>query len=382
MKKPGQRVMHSYLQSPPSRHVARGAAFAMCLGLMLAGCTTYRPIDEGARVPWAKALIATQGGPIDNSRYRVARGDALSSIAQRYDVRMSTLAAANNIQAPYTLYPGEVLRIPEDAPLPARRPAIKQTSLPPVETAGVTSEPATSPIETAKARVSGSTYSWTRKTEPKPVVEGERHVVSEGESLALIAVRHKLTLGELVATNRIDPPYKVLPGQVLIIPRQESQSARAEARTQEAARPASSIAPAPPLSDQGFMWPVLGEMIGTFEQRGAGGRSGGVNIAARKGSPVRASENGIVAYAGEAVSGYGRLVMLRHAEGYVTLYAHNDTVLVGEGDVVRRGQTIAEVGNSGDVVESQLHFELRRGKAPVDPADMIAGLPGRQLGQL
>ncbi len=362
--------MQSHSQSIANRSIFSGIVVAICSSLVLLGCTTYRPINEGAKVPWARALASGQSGPIDDGRYRVAKGDALSSIAQRYDVRLSTLAAANNIQAPYTLYPGEVLRIPEDAPLPARRPEIKQTALPPVETAERPAKPAQ------------STYSWTRRTALSPVAEGERYVVSEGESLALIAVRHKLTLGEIVATNRIEAPYKVFPGQVLIIPNRDSETVRAEPAQREAQRSESNVAPAPPLSDQGFMWPVHGELIGTFEQRGAGGRSGGVNIEARQGAPVRASENGVVAYAGEAVSGYGRLVMLRHAQGYVTLYAHNELVLVKEGDVVRRGQTIAEVGSSGDVDKSQLHFELRKGKAPVDPTDMIAGLPGRQLGQL
>jgi murein DD-endopeptidase MepM/ murein hydrolase activator NlpD len=363
--------MQSNCQPSANRRSLRCFVITICSSLILFGCTNYRSIDEGAKVPWAKALASTQDGPIDGNRHRVARGDALSSIAQRYNVRLSTLAAANNIQAPYTLYPGEVLRIPEDAPLPARRPEITQAALPPVE---ATERP---------AKPAQSAYSWTRKAVPKPVVvDGERYVVSEGESLALVAVRHKLTLGELVATNNIEPPYKVIPGQVLIIPKKDSETVRTEISRQAAAGSSSTVAPAPPLSDQGFMWPVLGDLIGTFEQRGAGGRSGGINIAARKGAPVRASENGVVAYAGEAVSGYGRLVMLRHAEGYVTLYAHNDLVLVDEGDVVRRGQTIAEVGSSGDVTESQLHFELRKGKAPVDPTGVIAGLPGRRLGQL
>jgi murein DD-endopeptidase MepM/ murein hydrolase activator NlpD len=362
--------MQLHCQAPANRRIVSGVAVLFLSSLLLCGCTQYRPIHQGAKVPWAKAIASNESGPLNTNLYRVAEGDALSVIAQRYDVRLSTLAAANNIQAPYTLYPGEVLRIPEDAPLPARRPEIKQTALPPVEKTERPSKPAQ------------ANYSWTRKTTPKPVAEGERYVVSEGESLALIAVRHKLTLGELVATNGIAAPYKVFPGQVLIIPKKDTPEVQTQTAETEAPASASSVAPAPPLSNEGFMWPVLGELIGNFEQRGAGGRSGGVNIAARKGSPVRASENGVVAYAGEAVSGYGRLVMLRHAQGYVTLYAHNDLILVEEGDVVRRGQTIAEVGDSGDVSESQLHFELRKGKAPVDPTDIIAGLPGRQLGQL
>ncbi|MEZ5931088.1 MAG: M23 family metallopeptidase [Alphaproteobacteria bacterium] len=341
--------------------MSSGIAITLVSSLLLSACSTYRPLDQGATVPWAKALASAQGGPIDGNRYRVEKGDALSAIAGRYDVRLSTLAAANNIEAPYILYPGEVLRIPEDAPLPARRPEIIQTAIPPAEPAA----PAPSSV-------------WKRQAQPEPKIEGKRHVVASGESLALVAVRYKLTLGELVAANQIDPPYKISPGQTLIIPIRESKRPKAE--TTEAS--ASSISPAPPLSAEGFMWPVYGKMIGTFEQRGATGHSGGVNIAARKGTPVRASENGVVAYAGEALSGYGRLVMLRHAEGYVTLYAHNDEILVREGDVVKRGQTIAEVGETGDVDQSQLHFELRKGKAPIDPTEVLAGLPGRQVGQL
>ncbi|NJO36577.1 MAG: M23 family metallopeptidase [Rhizobiales bacterium] len=360
-KKPGQLVMQGSRLGFAGRPMPSGIVALMVTSLLLAACTTYRPLDRGATVPWAKALAAAQGGPIDGNRYRVERGDALSAIAARYDIRLSTLAAVNNIEAPYILYPGEVLRIPDDAPLPARRPEIIQTAIPPAEPA------APSPPS-----------AWKRQTEPAPLVSGQPHLVAEGESLALIAVRYKLTLGELVAANHIDSPYRIAPGQTLIIPIRESQDPGPE--TTEPG--GSSTAPAPPLSAEGFMWPVYGKLIGTFEQRGVIGRSGGVNIAANKGTPVRASENGVVAYAGEALSGYGRLVMLRHADGYVTLYAHSETILVQEGDVVQRGQTIAEVGDSGDVSESQLHFEVRKGKAPIDPTKFLAGLPGRQVGAL
>lgn len=351
--------MQAHNQSACLRLAKHSIVLTMISLLFLSGCTNYRSVDQGAKVPWARALAAAKAGPIDGNRYRVAKGDALGAIAARYDIRLSTLAAANNIQSPYTLYPGEVLRIPDDAPLPTTRPEIRHTALPPAKQA----EPS---------------FSWRRQSTPAPVVEGERHVVASGESLASIAARHDLTLRDLVGANRIGAPYQIVPGQVLIIPAKEIRAGE----TRNSAATSNSVAPAPPLSREGFMWPVYGELIGTFEQRGASGRSGGVNIAARKGTPVRASENGIVAYAGEAVSGYGQLIMLRHAKGYVTLYAHNNIVLVREGDVVSRGQTIAEVGDSGDVAESQLHFELRRGKVPVDPTEIIAGLPGRQVGSL
>lgn len=360
-KMPDQRYGHLSGPWTTCRSVTLGIVITLVSTLYLSACTTYRPLDKGAAVPWAKALIASKGGAIDGNRYRVGEGDALSKIADRYDVRLATLAAANNIQPPYLLYAGEVLRIPEDVPVPTRRPEIIQTALPPVET--------TVPSETSR---------WKRQAVPAPVVEGERYVVKPGESLALIAVRRGLTLGDLVSTNDLKPPYTIVPGQFLIIPKKEKRPV--QSRRQTDIETASSMPPPPPLSGDGFIWPVDGDLIGSFEQNSVKGRSGGVTIAASKGASVRASDSGIVAYAGEALSGYGRMVMLRHAEGYVTLYAHNDVILVQEGDVVSRGQPIAKVGNSGDVSKSQLHFEIRKGKTPIDPAKILAGVPGRQFG--
>ena len=365
-KTPDHRFMHLSRLRHRYRPLAYGVAAILSSAVFLTACTTYRPLDQGAQVPWAKALAATRGGPIDGNRYRVGDGDALSKIAAQYDVRMSTLAAANNIQAPYVLYPGEVLRIPVDAPLPNKRPEIVQAALPPVTS--TTTEPS----------------AWTRQAEPTRDADGKRYVVKPGESLALIAYRHGLTLGEMVAVNGIEPPYQIEPGQVLVIPEKEGASRSQDKETirQEGADTSSSMTPPPPLSEEGFLWPVDGELIGGFEDNRDSGRSGGVNIAARMGTPVLAADNGIVAYAGEALSGYGQMIMLRHAEGYVTLYAHNDAILVREGEVVGRGQMIAEVGDSGDVTESQLHFELRKGTAPIDPTRVLAGLPGRQVGKL
>jgi murein DD-endopeptidase MepM/ murein hydrolase activator NlpD len=93
----------------------------------------------------------------------------------------------------------------------------------------------------------------------------------------------------------------------------------------------------------------------------------GINIAGREGMPVRAAESGVVAYTGNELRGYGNLLLIRHSGGWVSAYAHNRTILVAKGQVVRRGQTIAEVGRSGAVTRPQLHFELRRGPRAVDP---------------
>ncbi len=378
-KQPETRSMDRLRTGAARQFGMIGIASMLVPALLIASCTNYRPIDQGARVPWAKALASNRGGPIDDNRYRVGEGDALSRIADRYGVRMQTLAAANNIEAPYVLYPGEVLRIPPDVPLPTRKPdtapaqTIVQTDLPAVG-------PAKDEAAIAAARAPGPEA-------PEPTIEaeepGRRHVVAQGESLSHVAARYGLRLGDLVAANDIDPPYDIAPGQTLVVPPSEADYRQlANAGDAAAAISPGAVEPPPPLSREGFIWPVDGELIGSFEDNSAVGRSGGVNIAARKGTPVRAADNGVVAYAGEALSGYGRMVMIRHDQGYVTLYAHNDVMHVREGDIVWRGQTIAEVGDSGDVEESQLHFELRKGAAPVDPVGVLAGLPGRQVGTL
>jgi murein DD-endopeptidase MepM/ murein hydrolase activator NlpD len=122
------------------------------------------------------------------------------------------------------------------------------------------------------------------------------------------------------------------------------------------------------------MWPVDGEVIAGFGDVADGRPNDGVNIAAPLGAPVRAAENGVVVYADDELPGYGNLVLIRHADGFITAYAHNASLLVALGDPVERGQVIARVGQSGAVSRPQVHFRLRRGEERLDPA---AWLPPR-----
>jgi len=129
----------------------------------------------------------------------------------------------------------------------------------------------------------------------------------------------------------------------------------------------------PPLSGDGFLLPVAGELVNGFGDKPNGQRNDGVNIAAPAGAPVRAAEHGIVVYAGDGVAGFGNMVLLRHADGFTTAYAHADRLEVKVGDVVRRGQVVARVGATGVVASPQLHFELRSGKTPLDPQKHLTG---------
>jgi murein DD-endopeptidase MepM/ murein hydrolase activator NlpD len=117
---------------------------------------------------------------------------------------------------------------------------------------------------------------------------------------------------------------------------------------------------------------VNGRIISSFGAKKGGLHNDGINIAAARGAPVRAAENGIVAYAGNELRGFGNLLLIKHADGWTSAYAHNDRLLVRRGDQVRRGQIIARVGSTGSVTSPQLHFELREGSEAIDPLRLLA----------
>ena len=133
---------------------------------------------------------------------------------------------------------------------------------------------------------------------------------------------------------------------------------------------ASSVASASDSANPEFRWPARGRVIQAF---GAGGNDG-INIAVPEGTQVKAAEGGTVAYAGSELKGYGNLVLIRHPNGFVSAYANNGSINVKRGDTVKRGQTIALSGQTGNVASPQLHFELRKGSKPVDPSTYLAGL--------
>jgi murein DD-endopeptidase MepM/ murein hydrolase activator NlpD len=134
---------------------------------------------------------------------------------------------------------------------------------------------------------------------------------------------------------------------------------------------AAPIPAPPPISGDGFIWPVQGKIISAFGTKDQGHQNDGINISAARGTPVRATENGVVAYAGNELRGFGNLVLIRHADGWITAYAHNEELLVRRGQIVRKGQDIATVGSSGGVGEPQLHFQMRQGKNAVDPTKQL-----------
>ncbi len=203
------------------------------------------------------------------------------------------------------------------------------------------------------------------------------HTVRRGDTLYSVARAYDVDVYGLARANRIKAPYTLYVGQRLRIPgsvqggsvRTASVAAPKAAPRLSRSRPkAPAGVPTPPAaSGKGFMWPIRGRLISGYGAKSKGLRNDGINIAAPRGTAVKAADNGVVAYAGNELRGFGNLLLVKHANGWVTAYAHNDTLMVKRGQKVAKGQVIAKVGSTGRVRTPQLHFELRKGKRTVDP---------------
>ena len=204
----------------------------------------------------------------------------------------------------------------------------------------------------------------------------------------------------LVRANNMREPYTIHVGQRLKLPANASPVAQtastsssppvrssalppvSSSSTSSAARPTAKPAPPrpvvtvakpPPRAGSGFIWPVDGRVLSSFGAKPNGLHNDGVNIAAPRGAAIRAADNGVVAYAGKEIRGFGNLLLIKHADGLITAYAHSDTILVARGDTVTRGQVIGKVGTTGGVDSPQLHFEVRKGTRAVDPGKYLPG---------
>jgi murein DD-endopeptidase MepM/ murein hydrolase activator NlpD len=386
----------------PARRWLAGAAL-IAVGIT-AGCSIYRPLDRGSHVPWAQDEVATpaalkRGGiAVSDARYRVRPGDRLGDLAESYGVTLAELARVNDLEPPYLIRIDEELWIPAHAPGAARAPtAVASRTVrsqqiaarePPPEPAPHDGDrvapgpqqvaalelppPAELPLAAEPPAPELKPADWAA-VEPAagpaagPGPDAERYTVRSGETLSRIALRHDVGLSALAQANGIGKPYRVYAGQKLRIPQGEAPSTATVALGQDRGSVRLATGEPPPLRGDDFLWPVNGKVIGAFGPIDQWRRRDGIDIAARRGAPVLAAQDGIVAYAGDGIPGYGQMILLRHDQGYITTYAHNATLLVEVGDVVERGQVIARVGDTGGAAQSMLHFELRKGRTPIDP---------------
>lgn len=189
------------------------------------------------------------------------------------------------------------------------------------------------------------------------------YTVKRGDTVYGVSRASNVQMSELVRMNGLKSPYALNVGQRLNIPGQVSSSSAREAQV--------AIAPPRQISGKGFMWPIRGRVLSNFGPKQAGYHNDGVNIAAPFGSSVFASETGVVVHADNKLSGYGNLILIKHQNGWVTAYAHNEALMVKKGQQVSRGDIIAKVGQTGRVSRPQLHFEMRKGSRAVNPTQYL-----------
>jgi murein DD-endopeptidase MepM/ murein hydrolase activator NlpD len=203
---------------------------------------------------------------------------------------------------------------------------------------------------------------------PQNRTHGTYHVVRPGENLYRIGKAYDVRHDEIARLNNIADPDRIRVGQQLFIPgaaRQLPVEVITPADARLDASPSPNSAFFIPLTDQAFIWPISGTINSRFGPRGSGFHDG-VDIAAPEGTPILAIESGAVIYS-DRLRGYGNMVVVRHASGFVSVYAHNQRNLVGEGQRVSRGETIARVGSTGRVTGPHLHFEIRHDNKALDP---------------
>ena len=338
-----------------------------------------RPAIETTATVAPRSVAAARQATHNGTTIIVGTSDTLDILAKRYNVSSAAILQANGYKGPRVLSPGQQLIIPRQAAVAAAPAA-------PV---------ASKPVAAAAA--------------PSSV-----HVVNRGDTLMGIARRNRVAVAELARANNLDQSAKLSLGMKLNVP--GSRSAAVAAVGQPVATiPAQPVAPAAapatkmaaaggppqaarlasattnvteekPVVEQAsvkpsettgalptFRWPVRGKVITSYGAKTNGKSNDGINLAVPEGTPVKAAEDGVVAYSGNELKGYGNLVLVRHSNGYVTAYAHASELLVKRGDTIKRGQVIAKSGQSGEVGSPQLHFEIRKGSSPVDPLQFLNG---------
>jgi murein DD-endopeptidase MepM/ murein hydrolase activator NlpD len=326
----------------------------------------------------------------------VAPGETVDSIAHRHGIPVAVIMEANKLASPNAIQAGQRLVIPRygSSAAAAAAPAVApphHATAPALAslTPNVTPKPAPAVTASASPHAAG------------PINSGV-HVVAAGETLTKIAHKYGKSVVEIAKANNMAPPYsKVSIGDRLVIPGGARMS-NAKPEVEQAAAPskptgnkavagnapaqsASMVTPTAetPSTDTaakataeatpGFRWPVRGRIIAGFGPKPNGQQNDGIDVAVPENTPVKAAEDGVVAYAGSELKGYGNLVLVRHANGYVTAYAHAKELMVKRGDQIKRGDIIAKSGQSGNVDAPQLHFEVRKGSAPVDPMQFLNG---------
>ena len=303
--------------------------------------------------------------------YQVKPGDTLYSIAFRYGRDYRDLASDNGIAAPYNITVGQNIRL-----TPAGA-----TVLPSSQTSVTDNSQAQSSVKSA---VTTNISNKTDATQNTDKITGDFYTVKAGDSLMSISRKSGVSYSNLIRINHLQKPYGIYTGQRIYLKSNSSSESLADRTPQKVVPVAggntqttasstavpASVASAPTkvvsgksraVSGVSWMWPARGTVIRNFSSSNKG-----IDIAGSRGQNVNAAASGQVVYSGNALRGYGNLIIINHDNEYLSAYAHNDMLLVKEGQRVKKGQVIAKMGST-DASRVMLHFEIRYRGNSVNP---------------
>ena len=343
--------------SPPATVAATPANYAQS-PVAYRSSSRYSDVT-GSSVPPTSSHWTWNGG----SAVTVGYGETVEGIARRHGVPASAILQTNGIRDASQIRPGQRLVIPRHI---------------------------TSATQTAAAPRSTG---------------GNVHIVRSGDTLMNVARRNGVTVAALARANHLQTSTQLSVGDRLTIPGGHSTAMASAAPAMQNAQPrttpvekvnapvkvasvgpvqTASVAKEEPRATEkpvkaaeampSFRWPVRGRVIAGFGSKPNGTQNDGINLAVPEGTLIKAADDGVVAYAGNELKGYGNLVLIRHSNGFVSAYAHASELMVKRGDSIKRGQVIAHAGQTGNVTSPQLHFEIRKGSTPVDPTQYLGGV--------
>ncbi|MCC9622796.1 peptidoglycan DD-metalloendopeptidase family protein [Thalassospira sp. MA62] len=288
----------------------------------------------------------------------VAPGDTVSQLTTQYHTDFQRFTARNKLKSPYVIYPGQRLVLPPWQP--------DYNSMPPE-----------SAVASTSSRATQRTQARTNQTQSSPA----RKSVTIGGKQQVVTVSRQPESRRKTTPRAASSSHS---GSTIPVPGIKPQEFAAAAQRRDAAKRSwnndtrttavagqgtidQTVSLAEPKDRSGFVWPVQGKVVLKYGAGTGGLFNDGINIQANRGTPVVAADNGVVTYVGNELRGFGNLILIKHADNFVTAYAHSENPLVARGDVVTRGQHIASVGSTGAVTFPQLHFEVRKGRQSADP---------------
>ena len=354
-------------------------------------------IPEEAPAP-APAPVVTED---TKGEIIVVKGDTVYSLARKNNMTVEEFAKINNLKEPYTLSIGQRLS--------AQKPAYTPDSVQKIP--NVIAEEKVQQIKTARESV---------KPDAVKRVDVEEIVVAKGDTLYSLSRKYEIPVNDLAVMNKLSAPFTLSVGQKIKVPKLDKVQTRSVTEIKEiksktsgakitpakkttaAAQPAKSKTPATTVkpvkaepaktdpakskissdpkkqlpkisarSNSKFSWPVRGKILSAYGAKNNGLFNDGINISAARGAAVKAAENGVVAYAGNEVKGMGNLIIIQHSDGWMTVYAHLDSMSVRRGNKVSVGQQIGKIGTTGKVDSPQLHFEIRKGTKAYNPTQYL-----------